>query len=833
MEVRPPPFPIVGIGASAGGLHALEEFFGKVSPGLGAAYVVVQHLDPDHASVLGELLQRISPLQVIEATDGQRVEPGLVYVIPPNREMEIFDGVLLLGVPATPRGQRMAVDLFFRSLADERGQGAVGVVLSGTGSDGALGLRAIHAAGGLCLVQAPASAKFEGMPAAALRTGVPALVAPAEQLPGLLAGALARPRTAGHQPPPGLAAGVSRILKVLRAQTGRDFSRYKRTSVIRRIERRMAANGLEDVEAYARHLQGNAVEARALLTELLVNVTGFLRDPEAFAALGQEVLPGLVAGKAAGDVIRAWVAGCASGEEAYSLAIQLREALDAARREVRVQLYATDLDADAIATARAGTYPASALGDLSPERLRRWFVRDGDGYRVKKELREVVVFAVHDLTEDPPFTRLDLVSCRNVFIYMEVELQERLLALFHYALRPGGTLVLSPAEGIGSHTGLFEPIDRKWRIYRSRRTEASARAAPSPGHAWVRSPMGSETMKKTQATDGAELTRRALLQSYAPASVLTDLDGTILYVHGDTGHFLRPAPGQATLNVVEMARESLQLDLRAALRQAASKGKVVRCPEVRVKADGQRRVVSLVVRPVPGPKGGARRLLLSFQEEKAPPASRPARGKAPRRETESAKVEELRRTLAATRERLQATIEEQQTAHEELQSANEELQSTNEEAQATNEELETAKEELQSVNEELTTVNAELQAKIEALSGSQDDLKNLFEAIDVGTVFLDEQLKVKRFSHEACRVFRLVATDVGRPLADIKSALADADLVPDAAAVLHTRVPIEREVRTTDGTTYLARVRPYRTADEAVRGVVLVLLDVTARPAAG
>jgi two-component system CheB/CheR fusion protein len=822
----------VGLGASAGGLAALEEFFGSVPPGLGPAYVVVQHLDPEHASVLCELLQRVTQLPVVEVTDGMNVRADTVHVIPPNREMEVYEGTLLLTVPSAPRGQRMAVDGFFRSLADERGAQAVGVVLSGTGSDGALGLAAIHDAGGLCLVQEPASAGYDGMPAAALRAVPGSATAPAGKLPALLAGALgtlAR-RPGAPRQPRSAAVGLTRVLAVLRATSGRDFSRYKRSSVARRVERRMAANGIEDIEVYARHLREHPAEVKVLFQELLINVTSFFRDPEAFEALQAGFLAKLVEGKAAGETVRVWVGGCATGEEAYSLAILLRELVEQLRAEVKVQIYATDLDEDAIATARAGVYPATIADAVSAERLRRFFVREEAGYRVRKEVREQVVFAVQDLVNDPPFTRLDLISCRNVFIYLEPELQDRILTLFHYALKPGGALFLSPAEGIGSHTDLFAPIDRKWRLFRAQRTAASTRAVLASGLSWARAPAGGEPPELARPGDFAEITRRILLQHYAPASVLVDRAGTILYVHGDTGHYLRPAPGRPTLSLAEMAHEGLQPELRAALRRAASQGKPVHRRGIGLGPGGAPGTLDLTVRPAALGKGGPGLLLVTFEDAAAALPARPARGRGGPRGTDSRRVQELSRALAYTKEHLQATIEEQQTSHEELQSTNEELQSTNEEVQASNEELETAREELQSVNEELTTVNAELQAKVEQLTGMQDDFKNLFDAISVGTVFLDERLRVRRFTREACRVYRLVPADVGRPLADIKSSL-EHDLLAEAQAVLDSLVPVEREVRTAEGASFAARVLPYRTVDNVIRGVVLTFTDVTQRVA--
>lgn len=824
----PPDVVIAGLGASAGGLAALEQFFSRVPPDLGVAYVVVQHLDPEHASVLCDLLQRVTQLPVVEVTDGLKVRRDTVHVIPPNREMEVFDGTLLLAVPCVPRGQRMAVDGFLRSLADEQGSQAIGIILSGTGSDGAAGLRAIHEAGGACLVQAPGSAKFDGMPAAALAAVPDAEAAPASELPGRLAALLPglASRPGRPAPPRTVAAEVPRVLALLRSATGRDFSLYKRTSVARRVERRMVACGLESVDQYLRYLREQPGELKALFQELLINVTAFFRDPEAFETLRAEVLPKLLAGKGPGETLRAWVAGCASGEEAYSLAILLREALEESRRELKVQIYATDLDEDAIAAARSGVYPPAIEGQVSRERLRRHFIREEAGYRLRKEIRETVVFAVQDLAKDPPFTRLDLVSCRNVFIYLEPALQDRLLALFHYALLPGGVLFLAPAEGVGERSDLFVPLDRKWRLFKAQRTLASARAVLASSTPWAGSTAGADAARATSGVDLGEVARRVLLQQYTPASVLTDRSGTILYVHGDTGPYLRPAPGHATLNVIEMARPGLDVELRGAFQRAA-KGKPVFRAGVPVGRPASAHLVDLSVRPVASPRA-AGLLLVSFQEARPPAPGKAGKGRAAGAQG-AQRIQELTRALSRTRESLQATIEEQQASQEELQSTNEELQSTNEEVQSSNEELVTAKEELQSVNEELTTVNAELQGKVEQLSGMQDDMKNLLEAINIGTVFLDEQLHIKRFTREAARIYRLAATDVGRPLADIKSNLLDQDLLAEAQAVLDSLVPVEREVRSADGCWFLARLLPYRTRDNVISGVVLTFTDVTKR----
>ncbi|MDD5250636.1 MAG: chemotaxis protein CheB [Rhodocyclaceae bacterium] len=828
----PAAFPVVGIGASAGGLEAFEQFFRHVAPDSGMAFVLVPHLDPGHASILTEILQRTTAMPVVEAQDQMTVAPDHVYVIPPNRDMAIFRGALQLAVPEVPRGQRMPIDAFLRSLAEDQGEHAIGIVLSGTGTDGTLGLRAILGGGGIALVQDPATAKFDGMPGSAIRAGYATQVIAPEKMPAALRADM---RTLAARPPaalaPAAASGLNRILMLLRGATGHDFSLYKKSTIGRRIERRMSQHDIADTEVYGRYLKENPAEIHTLFKELLINVTSFFRDPEAFAALKDDILPLLRQGQAEDNVFRAWVAGCASGEEAYSIAIVLREFMDETRQEFKVQLYATDLDDDAIAIARAGVYPPNIAQDVAPERLRRFFTKDDGGYRVKKEIREMVVFAVQNVIKDPPFTKLDLLSCRNLMIYLEPELQNRLIPAFHYALKPGGVLLLSPSESIGNHPELFAVQNRKWKFYRAVHARASTRAVMTGGTAWIadrgdKAP--EEAMKKTKETNFADLARRMLLQSYAPASVVTDAKGSILYVHGDTGRYLRPAPGQASLNVVDMAREGLQLELRGAVHAAAQGGPTTN-REVALNSNGELHVVSLSVRPLPDADAAAGLLLVSFQEVPRQAPAQPRGGKRLAGLAASRRVEELERELAYTKENLQATIEEQQASNEELKSANEEMQSTNEELQSTNEELETSKEELQSVNEELVTVNAELQSKIEQLAGMQNDMKNLLDNISVGTVFLDEQLVIRRFTREAARVYRLVATDVGRPLADIKSDIEGRDLLAEAAAVLDTLVPCECEVRSAGGSWYLARIQPYRTVDNVIEGVVLTLTDITKR----
>ncbi|MGE5472377.1 MAG: chemotaxis protein CheB [Bacteroidota bacterium] len=828
-EATPRYFPVVGIGASAGGLEAFEQFFRHIRPDSGMAFVLVPHLDPGHASMLDDILQRVAPIPVVEASDQLKIVPNRVYIIPPNRDMALFNGALQLSLPDMPRGQRMPIDAFLRSLADDCGERAIGIVLSGTGTDGTLGLRAILGSGGITLVQEPSTAKFDGMPTSAIHAGYATRVLPVGRMPDMLQCDLRRLVSPEAKPqPPSRLSSINRILMQLRTVTGHDFAQYKKSTIGRRIERRMSQNDITDINQYARYLKEHPPEQQALFKELLINVTNFFRDSEAFALLKSDILPLLCTDKPEDYVFRAWVAGCATGEEAFSLAMLLREYMDETRHEFKVLLYATDLDEEAINIARAGIYPPNIAQDVSPERLRRFFVKEGDGYRVKKDIREMVVFAVQNVIKDPPFTKLDLLCCRNLMIYMEPELQAQLIPSFHYALKPGGVLFLSPSESIGNHPELFTAQNRKWKFYRATNLHPSARLVMTQAMAWTTSsshPAPEETIKKSKETNFATLAQRALLQSYAPASVVTDRKGNILYVHGDTGRYLRPAPGQASLNVIDMARDGLPLELRAALQAVGAAGAII-SREILVKTNGDLQNVSVSVRPLADsdPQGGL--LLISFQDI-ATPAKQSGRSRKTAGPAELLRIEELERNLAYTKENLQATIEEQQASNEELKSANEEMQSTNEELQSTNEELETSREELQSVNEELITVNAELQTKIEQLAGMQNDMKNLLDNISVGTVFLDLGLQIRRFTREAQCIYRLVASDVGRPLIDIKADIDNELVLADARSVIATLTPCERKLRTPAAVSYLLRIKPYRTLDNTIEGAVLTFTDIS------
>ena len=817
------PFSIVGIGASAGGLEALEQFFRYVPANSGMAFVLVQHLDPSHVSLLTEILQRTTAMLVTEASDEILIEPNHVYVIPPNRDMVIFHRKLQLSLP---------IDAFLQSLAEDQRENAIEIILSGTGSDGTQGLRAILRAGGVTLVQEPTTAKYDGMPSSAIQAGCATQVLPVDKMPEALK--LGVRQLSVHDQTPddfNRAGGMSRILMQLRTKTGHDFSLYKKSTITRRIERRMLHHAIEDTDVYARFLKENPAEITALFKELLINVTGFFRDADAFGVLRKEILPELCKDKSEQSLFRAWVAGCATGEEAYSIAILLKEWMEENHHEFKVQIYSTDLDDEAIAVARAGIYPSNITQDVTPERLRRFFTKEDNGYRMKKEIREMVVFAIQNVLKDPPFTKLDLLSCRNLLIYLGSELQNQLIPTFHYALKPGGILFLSPSESIGNHTELFSPINRKWKFYRAIHSIASSRVLMTNALSWTARTGGNapeEIMIKPKETNFAELTRRALLQCFAPASVVTDLKGDILYVHGETGKYLRPAPGQASLNVIEMAREGLELELRAALRAAVNEGTPTLSKAVQIKTNGDLTTINLSVRSLASYDSSQSLLLVSFQETVSPKTVKSGQ-KRTVKPAELGRIEELEHDLAYLKENYQATQEEQQASNEELKSTNEEMQSTNEELQSTNEELETSKEELQSVNEELITVNSELQIKIEQLAGMQNDMKNLLDNTHIGTIFLDERLIIRRFTREATTIYRLLPTDVGRPLSDIKSNIAGEELLIQAHSVLETLIPFEQEVQTDNKTWYLVRIQPYRTLDNVIEGVVLTFININER----
>ncbi len=829
-------FPIVGIGASAGGLAAFEAFFSGLPPDRppDMAFVLVQHLAADHKSILADLIGRYTRMAVHEVEDGMVVRPNCVYIIPPGHDMALLHGSLQLLKPAAARGQRLPIDFFFRSLAQDQRERAIGIILSGTGADGTLGVRAIKGENGLVLAQNPESAEFDGMPRSALGTGVVDYEMPPAEMPAKLLAYVAH--LAGRQhlddvPAAKADSALQKIFVLLRTHTGHDFSLYKPGTIQRRIERRMALHQIDHLDSYVAYLAKNPDEVEALFCDVLINVTRFFRDPEAFAALEKTVIPTLFEDRPVSSPLRLWVVGCATGEEAYSLAILLAERMEALKRNYAVQLFATDIDRRAIAVARAGLYPASISVDVSPERLARFFTLDADGtvYRVNKRIRDMLVFSEQDVAKDPPFSKLDLVSCRNLLIYLTPPLQQKVMALLHYALNPGGVLFLGNSESAGESAALFATVDTKSKLYRRKEYGPGLRRSGpplplAPGDQFPARTAGLRTVA-TIKTPVRELAERELLAHAALVGALVDARGDVLYLHGRAGPYLEPPTGEPGVsNLLQMARDGLRLPLTAALRKAAKTGRIVRTPRLRIGGDGRYVTADLTVRRLGAGRGTTHPLFLVVLE---PPAAAPAAP--PRtRAGQASDLATLRQELRTKEEYLRSANEQLQSATEELQSSNEEMQSVNEELQSTNEELETSKEELQSVNEELSTVNAELQTKVLSLSQSNNDMNNLLAGTGIGTVFVDHQLRVMRFTPAASTIINLILSDVGRPVAHLVSNLVGYDrLVADTQEVLATLAPKALEVRTTEGKYYTMRIQPYRTLENVIEGAVISFIDIT------
>jgi two-component system CheB/CheR fusion protein len=829
-------FPVVGVGGSAGSLSAFQELLNRLSAEAAVALVIVSHQDPDRPSLLAEILAKSAHLPVAQAAEGGRAEPGRVYVAPPGRYLSIREGVFHLE-HAVERGHPpLPVDFFLRSLAEDLGTRAVGIVLSGTGSDGTLGLAAIRSEAGLTLAQPPDEAEFGGMPGNAVAAGVVDLVlSPADMARRLVSHAQ---HLASHRAPvvaaPRAADDLERVLELVAAHTGQDFSAYKRGTLQRRIERRLHLHGQRNLSEYLHFVEDHPEELDALWRDWLIGVSGFFRDAEAFQAL-ETALFELLRGRPDGSTVRAWVPGCAMGQEAYSVAIVMLEVAERLGTRLEPQIFATDIDEVAIEAARSGRYPEGIAADVSPERLRRFFVVDDRQFVVKKDIRERVVFAVQNLLRDPPFTRVDLISCRNLLIYLRQEAQKRVLPLFHYSLNPRGLLFLGSSESVTGFDELFSTVSRERRIFRRQETNRPAFEPAEWAASLSRPPPlpqgegpGEEGEEKRRKADLGELLRRQLSERYAPPAVILDEQGKVEQIHGRTGEYLEPAPGQPNLNVLDMARDGLRSPLASALREIARNGQRAVERDARVRTNGGQRRVHLRLVRLPDQRLPRPLFLLSFESDeprKAPPAAKP--------ETRSAeaapavRVTQLEEELRAMREDHQSTVEELQAANEELASANEEVQSVNEELQSTNEELQTSKEETQSLNEELQTVNAELRARLSSLEQANDDLRNLMDSTGIALVFADEGLRVKRFTPAAQRLVPLIVSDVGRPLSDISMTLAYPDLLADAQEVLRSLAPCEREVQSSEGGWYSVEIRPYRTSRNTIEGVSIAFLDTT------
>ena len=822
---------IVGLGASAGGLEPLEQFLAHVPAASGLAYIVVQHLDPTHKAMLTEILQRATPMPVREVAASMRVEPNAVYVIPPNTELTVMNGEMRLAEPNEPRGLRLPVDVLFSSLARDQADRAIGVVLSGMGSDGTLGLQAIKAQGGLTVAQDPTSAQFDSMPKSAIAAGAADIVGlPADLPERILIVTSAQPdaNMAARGARDAAAIALSSILDLLRARSKHDLTHYKPTTLRRRIERRMAIHGVKTMAEYAALLLANATELDLLFKEVLIGVTSFFRDPAVWDELKTVVLPALFARSDPEQRFRAWVAGCSTGEEAFSLAMVFKEGLDqlSAQTAPTLQIFATDLSADAVAFARRGHYAATIAAEVSPERLARFFRSQDDGYIVDARIREMVLFAQHDVIMDPPFTRLDLLLCRNLLIYFNATLQKRLLPLFHYSLRAGGILILGGSETVGSAQGLFTVLSSKSRIYRRGEDAVAIGAVDFPVYQRSAAHAPAQELPMYRQTPGAAnlqaLADQLLLQKFSPPAVMVNELGDILYISGHTGEYLEPAAGKANWNIHVMARPAIRTQLAVALRQAVKGRTAVEVQGLRLDGNSTRRL-ELTVEAIEDPKALAGMVMIIFREVAAPPA-----GKSRRKTTAGAIDPAIGAELVHSQEEIKALREAMRASEEERQAAIEELQSTNEELQSANEELTTSKEEGQSMNEELQTINMELQSKLDDLALAQSDMQNLLNSTDIATLFLDKDLNVRRFTDQIKRIINLREADIGRPLSDLTTTLNYPELHADAKNTLRTLAFSEKEISTTDAHWFKVRIMPYRTVANVIQGAVITFVDITA-----
>jgi two-component system CheB/CheR fusion protein len=830
------PFPVVGIGASAGGLEAVSAVLKALPADTHMAFVLVQHLAPSHQSLMSELLQPCTSMPVLQVRDGMAVESDHVYVIPPDCNMGIMNGVLHL----LPRGRgsdhHMPIDFFLRTLATDQKNHAIGVILSGTASDGALGLRAVKGEGGITIAQDPKTAKYDGMPRAAIGAGAVDLVLSADAIAGELAKIGRHPYVLPrHEDLPEADDQLKRIFFLLRQFSGVDFTYYKPATIKRRLKRRMVLHKVDRLPDYVRLLQQAPTEIEALYQDMLIHVTGFFREPEAFEALRQVVFPAILANRPDDLPIRIWVPGCSTGEETYSIAIALLEYLDGRPQQgTRVQIFATDVSQAAIDKARAGFYPDNIKADVPPDRLRRFFAPVDGGYRVAKIVRDMCIFARQDLTKDPPFSQLDLVSCRNVMIYLGSILQKRAMTIFHYALNPTGFLLLGASETIGSYADLFAIADKKHKIYTKKTTVVRPYIGFATDYTQDRVEVPMAPRGGRARVDLQSDVDRLLLARLAPTGVVVNSDLQIVQVRGQTGKYLQPAAGEATLNVLKMARPGLMIELRTAFHTARKRNLSVEKRGVRVKQNGHVGLVDIEVVPLET-AGGEKLWLILFRDAPASATplplveSKARRARAPSKKQERTRVRELEQELTATREYLQSIIHDQEATNEELQSANEEILSSNEELQSTNEELETAKEELQSTNEELNTVNEELQTRNHELSHVNNDLTNLLASVHIPIIMIGNDLRIRRFTPMAGQVFNLIASDVGRPITDIKPKLDIPDFDRLITQAIDTVQLQEREVQGPDGRSFFMRLRPYKTSDNRIDGCVVALVDLPAR----
>jgi len=822
-------FFIVGIGASAGGLEALTALLSNIKLD-SMAFVVVQHLAPKHESFLPALLSRTSNIKVIAATDGTHVEPNQVYVIPPNSDLAILQGVLHVMTPpraSTPHGPHLPIDYFFRSLAADQGTRSIGIVLSGTGTDGTFGLKAIKEAGGITFAQDPSTAKYDGMPRHAMESGWGDFILPPDGIAQELQNISQHPYLARSTPAAQTQEGVAKLIVLMRTAFGNDLSYYKPTTIDRRVERRMALHRIEKLPEYIKFVQTNTDELRLLYKDMLISVTSFFRDQEPFEALKSRVFPRLLENKDVGAHIRIWVPACSTGEEAYSIAISLLEHLGDRASDYRIQVFGTDVDEASIQHARRGVYPQNIALDVSPERLHRFFIKRETEYQVARRIRDMVVFSSQNVTKDAPFSRLDLVTCRNLMIYLRPGMQKRVLRILHYALLPTGYLMLGTSETVGESSDHFSLLDRKNKIYARRNVVSMAALDFGFGvQNGEKGPAIQPSAAQRSAGSLATVAERKILEIYGPPGVVINEDLDIVHIRGRTGPYFEPMPGAPSFNILRLARPELHVDLRRALHEAKASNERVSL-ETRLTEEGKTRAVEIEVVPVIEPETKSRCYLVLFHEPKPrretpePETATPVPSGGP----EDERRVELERELLVTKEYLQSTIEELESANEELKSSKEELQSSNEELQSTNEELETSKEELQSSNEELTTVNDELQNRMGELQLTNDDLHNILVGIGEVIVIVGMDLRIRRYTHSAERLLNLVPSDVGRSIGHLNAFIVGHRMEELSAKVIERLTPIEERVRCADQRWYELRVSPYRTLDHSIKGAVILLVN--------
>ncbi len=822
-------FPIVCIGASAGGLDALEQYLENVPENSNMAYIVIQHLDPTHKGMLPELLQRTSKMKVMQVKDRMPVKQNVVYVIPPNKTMSILKGVLHLFEPVETRGLRLPIDYFLQTLADDQKERAVAVILSGMGSDGSIGIRSIKEQNGIVMVQEPSSAKFDSMPQKAMKSVLADIVAPANDLPLRLHDFFNRIPVikSDHVIDNKDKSAFEKIIILLRSHTGNDFSLYKKKSIYRRVERRMGVHKIDKISSYVHFLQENPIEMDILFKELLIGVTSFFRDPGLWEKLKETVIPNLVDDMQKGSILRAWVPGCSTGEEVYSLAMVFKEAVEKKnyQNNISLQIFATDLDSEAIDVARKGVFAENISANVSPERLSRFFVETEEGYRIKTEIREMVVFAKHNITMHAPFTKIDIISCRNMLIYMEPELQKKILKLFSYSLNPNGIVVLGSSETLGNQNHLFSTVDDKLKIFKHSPTTQVTELSDFPSSFSQNSP----TRIKNESTAKSymniqSLADQLLLQHFSPPGVLVNDQGDIIYISGRTGKYLEPSVGKANMNIFAMLREGLRNEFPSAFRKALKTKETVVLHHLKVNTNSGAQGVDVKIQWIDKPDALKGLIMIVFLDLPKTDEIK-LKSKKGDESIDSIKQAELEEELRRAREELQSYIEEMQTAQEEQRSTNEELQSTNEELQSSNEELTTSKEEMQSLNEELETLNAELQSKIDEFLRMDSDMKNLLNSTDIATLFLDKELNIRRYTNEATKIFKLIKSDIGRPLTDLVSDLSYPELANDAREVLRTLAFIQKQIPTKDGRWFSVRIMPYRTLDDRIDGLVITFID--------